>query len=63
MSEDNNVKSLVSGMLQTEQVNPFTWVWYEVPLVDYVNGTSVFYNAVVSVDSESISAMEETWTS
>ena len=62
MSEDNNVKSLVSGMLQTEQVNPFTWVWYEVPLVDYVNGTSVFYNAVVSVDSESISAMEETWT-
>ena len=34
--------------------NPFTWSWFEVPLEDVENGTSVFYNAVVQVDSESL---------
>ena len=61
-SDADEVKLLTSGVRVVESVNAFTWSWYQMPLEEVVNGTSVSYNAVIEVDAESINVIDEAWT-
>lgn len=62
---DSGVMSVTSGTRNLIGVNPGTWTWYEIPLEEYINGTTVYYNAVVEIDSESLVTVagEDTWAS
>ena len=63
LTSTNGVQQLSSGVRNLVTVNPLVWGWYEIPLEEWVNGTTVYYNAVVQVDSESLvtQAGEDIW--